>query len=191
MKLVDGEKLLRAIKVMSPVSNYAPEKVPPMNKLVEKEDVLLFIRNCPVSPAQLADENLKALAMLEELKTLLMEMNLHPTEIACRQQVLKELRNLESRARSSDLVREIGADREKAEAWDEVFGTLCAMIGELEKGLGAMKKSYHHAKLLTQSKTPPTAEEGKKDETKPCPDGKTREEVEWEARMREEKSDEP
>lgn len=42
-KKINVSRLVLMIKIMAPVSNYAPEKVPPKNKLVEKEMVIEII----------------------------------------------------------------------------------------------------------------------------------------------------
>jgi len=114
----------------------------------------------PVSPAQLAEIMGGAMWVVQELKKWLRESGGYPPAAT---QVWAKMRDLESQAPSSDLAREIREDREKAEAWDELYN-----YSEKEafppNGLIEIHKKMLREKmdeLLAQSKTPPTAEEEK------------------------------
>jgi len=149
--LVNGEELKKLIEE----SKYFRQE---RGNAAVKYVILTAIKSCTLSPAQLADENLKAWAVLEEFKEWLKGVGL--TRYA-----LPVLEHLESQAPCSDLVREIREDREKARAWEKLYVVI--EQEHLQRQLGLKDPEEFLRKmdeLLAKSKTPPTAEEEKKDD---------------------------
>jgi len=85
-------------------------------------------------------------------------------EVGLTRYALPVLEDLESGAPSSGLVRQIREDREKASAWDKLYDE-SKTFAQL-RGIACQKSTLlsHMDELLAQSKTPPTAEEGKSDD---------------------------
>lgn len=120
-----------------------------------------------LSPAELAEENLKALAVLEELKTKLKIWKLHaekddnPHDIRAMDDVLDEIESLESQAPVSELAKKAEENERKAEvlfelsAWLEPkkHGKYIKLLDVLNK----MDKLLAQSKLDSPSGIPPKA----------------------------------
>ena len=149
MKLLNGDKLIYMIQNIAENEGMHP---------AGKELLLDIVEKCTLSPAELADENLKALAVLEELKLRIAcaKKNTNSAYQPCAYSAYDTIDRI-----IKELESDIGIDidtkvREKARKWEIISDIIAVSPARETVTYGELYQAFvvDEDELLAQSKKP-------------------------------------